>query len=262
MATRFDASGDRLSITSGVYDSDNNFTWCGWVYAVSLPSVGNYATLFTINDNGISNDDVVYFKGTTGANKRLVVGFNNGTYSETIGTTAISTATWYFVALIRSSTTTLTAYLGTLTATIASEAVITTNASRDLPTRMEMGGNYSTNIDPFDGRIAYARFYDTNLTLAQLVQEQYVIRQQWGPAWGFWPIFPGSTERARDYSGNGRNWTEGGTLTDEAEPPISWGGLSNFVQIAAAAPAQDAHELRGPPFGLRGRQQMAQLLSQ
>jgi hypothetical protein len=31
-----------------------------------------------------------------------------------------------------------------------------------------------------------------------------------------WPLFPGSGERVKDYSGLGRDWTEGGTLTADA----------------------------------------------
>lgn len=52
--------------------------------------------------------------------------------------------------------------------------------------------------------------------------------------WGWWPVFDGATGRARDYSGNGRNWTGSGTLSDEAGPGIPWGASPLLVGYAAA----------------------------
>lgn len=225
MAVRFDAAADRLLITSGVYNFDTPYTWCGWIYVTTMPGAGAYSNIFSINLNGGASEDGFYVIGLTGVNKRIGIGVNNGSYEETVGTTDISAATWYFVALVRTGVTQLLGYLGTLTTTLALDVTEThtTVIGRAAPSRQEVGGAYSTNIDVLDGRVHGIKFFDRALTLAELAQEQFSIQPVGAPAWGWWPTFPGATERARDYSGNGRNFTESGTLADEQEPPISWG---------------------------------------
>jgi hypothetical protein len=66
-------------------------------------------------------------------------------------------------------------------------------------------------------RVAHVKAWSTNLTDTELLQEQNAIRpQKLDNLVGWWPLFPGSGERVKDYSGLGRDWTEGGTLTADA----------------------------------------------
>ena len=90
---------------------------------------------------------------------------------------------------------------------------------------MEFGAWSAGNNDPFSGRIHAIKIWNTALTEAEIAQEVYTVApRKLDSLWGWYPTRPGSGERAKDYSGNGRDWTEGGTLTDDDPPPISWGG--------------------------------------
>lgn len=99
-----------------------------------------------------------------------------------------------------------------------------------------MPGRQVSN-DPFSGRIHAIKIWNTALTEAEIAQEVYTVApRKLDSLWGWNPTRPGSGERAKDYSGNGRNWTEGGTLTDDDPPPISWAGASGGAFALAQRP--------------------------
>lgn len=230
MAVRFDAAADRLLRTATVYDFDTNFSWMGWIYVVNMPAAGNYATIFSINDNS-TLEDSLYIKCTAGTTYRLVAGTSAGSYEETVGTTDLSANTWYHVALVRNNTTTLLAYLnGALEVTESHTAV-----ARILPTRMEMGGRLSTDQAPFDGRIAFARLASTNRNAVEILNEyRSFAPRRASSLWHWTPLLVGA--RTADRSGNGREWTEGGTLADEDDPPGVSYGFVPFLSVPYVPP--------------------------
>ena len=68
---------------------------------------------------------------------------------------------------------------------------------------------------------------------------------------GWWPIFPGSGERVRDYGASGRDWTEGGTLTDEAGPPVPWGFSTVWqIPLPSGVPPAGRTTKNTDPYGL------------
>ena len=74
------------------------------------------------------------------------------------------------------------------------------------------------------GYVADFKWWTVAKTATELLQEAYILRPADTTNLYYWlPMFPGSGERARDYSGVGGDWTENGTLTDGDGPPISWG---------------------------------------
>lgn len=224
MAVRFDAAADRLARTSGVIDYNASYTIMGWFMIVT--DTNNYANIFALSDNSSNNSDFLTTNsdGTTFAVGRTSGGA--GSFTINAGT-ALSLNTWYHGALVRDTGAgNLYAYLnGTLDATNSSSI-----ASRAASTRTECGGATTGNLSPFNGRMYAVKAWQAALTAAEIRNEMNLIRPARFANIHLWtPLLAGSGERVRDYSGAGRDWTEGGTLTDEAPPPVSWGGRSLFM---------------------------------
>ena len=114
-----------------------------------------------------------------------------------------------------------------------------TSAKTFTPATMELGtcSFYSQN---FVGSIAAYKHWSAVLTPTEIQQERWLYRPKRLESLHLWsPLIVNS----RDYSGNGRDWTEGGTLTWEDGPPIGWGAsplsvgatVSGFT-VAQASP--------------------------
>lgn len=227
MAVRFDAVADRLLRTTDLLDYNATYTWMAWIYLVS--DLNAISTFYEFNTNDTSNGDVLRTP-TDGTTLRLNV-INAGAPTSADGTN-LSVATWYHLAMVRESATSCKVYLnGVLDITNTRDIT-----GRTAATRMEHGARLSTNTNRSDSRVAAIKAWSTNLTQAEIQNEIYTIRpQKTASLYGFWPCFPGATERLKDYSGNGRNWTEAGTLTDEDPPAVSWGEVVWLVSFQAPA---------------------------
>ena len=215
----FDASTDRLLRTSGVLDQNSPYTVMAWIRASSISGA---PCIFAISAGTYSaNGEELYISVSLG-NRLTLYAVNGGTdgFGSPNGT-ALSTNTWYHVTIVRESSTSLKSYLNGVFEQTCSVNI----ASRSASSRMEFGAWSSGNNDPFSGRIQYIKIWNTALTAAEIAQEVYTVApRKLDSLWGWYPTRPGSGERAKDYSGNGRDWTEGGTLTDDDPPPVSWGG--------------------------------------
>ncbi len=233
MAVRFDADADRLLRTTDLLNYNAAYTIMGWIYILSSLT---FETIFGFNDNSASNEDTVYTRSSDTAFRFSVNGGGFG------GSIAYALNTWYHVALVRSSATALTIYVNG----VAEGTTATTDVSaRATVTRMESGGALSTNQDRLDGRVAAIKAWSTNLTVAEILQEMVAIHPiRTANLYGWWPAFPGTTERLIDYSGNGRDWTAAGTLADEDPPPVSWGGTPLFIVPSSLNLEQEGYRFR------------------
>lgn len=236
MPIRFDAAADRIVRASSPIDYNAAYTWMGWVYFTSLSGA---PVIFVPSDSFYSNNaDEIYI--SVGSGNKLTSFIGAGAAFDFAFGTVVSTATWYHIAGVRESATSYKIYLnGVLDTTNTFDIT-----GRTACARMESGAWSTGNNDPLDGRIAYVKMWNAALTAAEVAQEVHTIRPHRAP-WLWTPLFPGSGERVRDYSGNGRDWTEGGTLTDEDPPPVSWGGRSQVVGAATAAAAGYMTTMRG-----------------
>lgn len=211
MAIRFDkTSGKYLSRTTFGSSADA-WTYAGWVYAVTKPNNGAYYGL--IYKEMFSNQNAAEFTSVAN-NLRLVIW--DGT-NET-GTTNLSITTWYHIALVRESNTVLKLYInGALDHTGGTVSL----GAKDGISRI---GCWDSTTDLADIRIAGWKIWGAGLTAAEVAQEmQTLAPRRYANLIGFLPMFPGTGERARDYSGVGNSYTENGTLTDEDPPPVMWG---------------------------------------
>lgn len=223
MAIRFDAVATKyLSRTTNVLDYTGTYTLMAWVYVVA--TTGANATFWVI-DNGTSNqrDQVRYTSAAA-----LSTNVNNG---GTNGST-LSTATWYHIAAVRESNTSFKVYLNG-----ALDITNTTNITGRTTTSMRLfvaqrgggeGGNY---------RLYGVKAWSRSLTIDEVKSEINVLRPaDTANLYGWWPIFPGSGERVRDYSGNAYDFTENGTLPSEEDPaPVSYGARAIWSPYAAVS---------------------------
>lgn len=224
MAVRFDAATDTYSRAANV--PAGNFTASFWVYGVS--GAGTYRAFLVI---GASASSYLWF-GVDDSNQFHIE--DNAAVRATGGSFSLST--WYHI-VITASGTTATLYYRTLAGTSYSNI----NGSFSNPTRsiIELGSDDTVCAwgEHLNGRLANVKLWDgAVLTAAEFDNEREIIRPAYTANLSIWcPTFPGSGERNRDYSGNGRDWTVGGTLTDEDPPPVGWGAPVPFVPFFAAA---------------------------
>lgn len=229
---RFDAAADKLLRTTDLLSYNSAYTVAFWMY-ISVDT-NAYGTLLALSDNTANNFDILdLFTNGTQLNLQTA---KSGIADEIQGTN-LTTATWYHVALVRVSTSSCLVYLNGV------QDIASTNniASRTANTRVEFGSLFSGNSEPFNGRIAAIKAWSAALTATELLMERLTIlpfRQT--NLYGWWPCLPGTTERLRDYGVSGRNWTEGGTLTDEAGPPVTWGIWTPPQDFTSAAVVSDA----------------------
>lgn len=227
MAIRFDASADRLLRTSDLLDYNAAYTWMAWARIAT--DTNAYVAILTLN----RGDDTAY--ETVGLNSdgtTLALQWYDGTNWGEPGGTNLTAGTWYHIAIVRTTTSQAYIYLNG----VQDISFSTSIASRAAANRMEIGAKYTGNYDPLNGNIFAVKAWSAGLTIDEVNLERLAIRPiRTNNLYGFWPCLPGATERDNDYSGNGRDWTQGGTLTDEDPPPVSWGGQIWALPFVAAA---------------------------
>lgn len=237
MAVRFNGTAsNRLTISSAPLDANSAYTICGWLYVSA--STGANAVIFNLGSDGNNRDQVRISSSGTSFSAAAAVGGAGGAGS---GTAAVSVGSWYHVALVRESATSLKLYVnGSLDVTRTTDV-----SARAATTTMNCGVEFT--VSPLNGRLAFAKAWSVSLTAAEVVQELQLGRpSRLASLYGWWPMLNGSGERTRDYSGNAHDWAEVGTLTDEDPPPVAWGaarGRRLAVASSAAVNTTDSASL-------------------
>lgn len=222
MAIRFDASGDYLSRTTGEINPNNAYTWMAWVRINTLPSAD-------ANILGFDGGSLFELCHLNSSNQLCLFVYNSG---ATITGSTLSASTWYHIAMVRESASSCKVYLnGVLDITSTYNTTGRDNSDYDMFVAAITGGAWALNA-----RYAAMKIWNRTMTASEVLQEMHVIRPAGADSlWGWFPMFPGATERLADWSGNGRSWTANGTLTDEDPPPVSWGAQPLVFPYAVAA---------------------------
>jgi len=246
MAVGIDGSaGDYLSYaTPPGYNAA--YTIMGWWY---FAGNGTYQHAFHLGaDDHSSWSSQSDFLGCLGNDLRG--GCAGGTANSYTTGSALTNNTWYHVAMVRSSSTSMTIYLNGV-----SDISFANNVgSRAAATHVLIG---QVNNFPLIGRLAGVKAYTAALSAAEVLAESYsFIPSRWANLWAYLPMWGASPEV--DYSGNDRSFTVVGTLTHEDNPPIGiyppWGGCAGWQGEFTAAVAG------GVAFPFTPRHAMAHLL--
>jgi hypothetical protein len=223
LAIRFDNSADFFTRTASA-PSQATLTAMAWVYQISRPSgLGNWFSIA-----GAADTDYIIAGILTSGGLNYTESNNSGSDVSDTGS-ALSLATWYHLAIVRSGGN-LVGYLNGVADTTQSAAAFTS-------TRFWLGNSQFTTNN-LDGRIGGCLIYEAALTDAEIQQQM----RQYAPVrtanlWAWYPMADNSVAGcAVDYSGNGRNLTTNGTLTLEDGPPVAWkqGARRIFIPAAVA----------------------------
>jgi hypothetical protein len=231
MAVRFDASGDKLTKTTGLPSNlQSSFTVTGWARIIT--DRNDWSTFVNLSYD--SNEFVYVQTSSDGLTWHMWT--NNGNSNIYLATVD----QWVYLILTISQIDNLATggYILSGGNTVGWSSSISVSSAS--PTLFSFGDSVFTG-EFLNGRLAYCKAWTTNLSDAELIAESNSIRPiRTADLWGFWPMFPGSGERVRDYSGNGNNLTEGGTLTDEEPPAVSWGApIFVLPWVATGGATQD-----------------------
>lgn len=226
MSVRFDAAADRLLRTTDLLDYNSPYTLMFWVYlvadqnAITIP-----AALF--RDAGNVDDIRTLADGTTIGIRSRALGVGG-----TISGSVLALNTWYHLAMVRESATSLKLYVNGVLDATATQSI----SGRNAILRMELGAESSSNTGPMDGRVMGIKAWSVSKTAAEIANEMRTIKpKSTANLYGWWSA--GIGQRSRDLSGYGRDFTEVGTLTDEADTPeIIWGSRYPLVLAEVIIP--------------------------
>lgn len=224
--------------TSSVIDHNAAYTWMAWVDLVSdTNTYGHIWSAETVPNEWYNADWI----GTDSDGTTLRWGAAISATETSVTGGSLSTDTPAHVCLVRSSATSLSAYLNGAPAGSASTQDIAGRAS----TVRELLGKLTAYPCPV--RLTAIKQWQAALTADEISAEMHSIRplrlanlHSWHPA-----IANTLTDALKDCSGNGRDWTAQGTLSVASQtPPVAWGGrhvmIGNVVVTAQyARPTSD-----------------------
>lgn len=208
-ATRISASGENLNRTTNLPQS-TAFTVCGWFYVVN-DRAGNWRFFVGLED-AVSSSSAYYLLGWSNVNAFYIASSSG----NTIFGTNPPFQTWIYFAIVGDGN---CYWINPTNMTVNSDSIVS------VPTMTEAFlplGNDSYD-EWVDCRLSDIKVYSLNLTQAEIEREmKFVLPQKKEGLDSYHPNLPGSPERGRDYSGNGNDLAEAGTLTDEDPPTIKF----------------------------------------
>lgn len=219
-AIRIDASADVYSRASNLPTGD--FTLAGWFY--QSVDRNTFGAIFGL-DNNNSAGERGYMLGISGDGTSLqCFNFTDGGFGFSSTIVNMSLATWYYGAIVLSSTT-LTGYVKTAAGAFATQA--NTQAGVFTRTHIHLGRTHISS-EIFNGRLAAVKLWDAALTANELLMESMQHQpKRWANLNAFWPLISPDNDE-KDYGPNGRDLTAG-TATFEDGPPIRWGRSATRV---------------------------------
>jgi hypothetical protein len=194
---------------------DASFTVTFWYYHINTGGGSNnyYWNLFKLTDG--TDYRQLYYNQTS---DRIGLEWDTSQYQAIID--SITNNTWYFCAMTCTGVASgdIDAWADTRDVYPMASATSDSAATAITPTSMELSSNTSTNF--LNGRLAAVKIWDAVLTASEIEQERYsYIPKRTSNLNLFSPLI----DNVKDYSGNGRDWTETGTVLWEDGPPIPWG---------------------------------------
>lgn len=228
MALRLDANGDYLYRTANL-PSSTAFTICGWFRRRGTGGTNQFLVGI---DDGAGGNAIACVIGLAGSYEFRVYSSGSGSFVST--GVAVTQDQWYFVALSCGGT-------GASDAQVrhaAPGATSLTTASTTGDAFTATGYGISTAAADYWANVALAgwKLYDRVLTDAELLAEMNRLTPASTTNLNLWTpmVHDVAATAAKDFSGNGRDWTVAGTLTVEDGPPVGWGAPVLVVGAAAS----------------------------
>ena len=211
MAVSFGASGRYLRRTTNLPTS-TSFTVAAWVYWTSIRNTYNY--VFELGDSVTNAGTYCVLGHSNATSMEISTGGNFGTFG-----TNVSSATWTFAAITCAGTG-ATDFKGYWRAVTGATFNTTSTTGPSFTPAVLYVGNDSYDEYP-DARIGPVYVFNRALGADELfrlsMQSLPLVRnglQIYSPLW--------SPSHVLDLSGNGYDWTVGGTLSAADGPPIPW----------------------------------------
>lgn len=225
---RIDATTKYLTRTSSPLNHNVPYTWCTWFETTT--SNDKKCNLMVLDRGTFTDMDRARpFWFEAPLDIEVSGNLTSGTINLTLGRK-------WFIAIVRRSTTLLEGYVDCVL-----DVSNTTDVSgRGTATRMSMGA-LPEGSEGTDNCILYPSIaWQAALTIDELRRQmQSITPVRRAHLFGFWPMLPGTGNRGRDLSGNGKHWTETGSLTDAIGPGVAWEPAHIAVMLGAASAPPD-----------------------
>jgi hypothetical protein len=156
-STYFDGTGDYLTIadTANIQPGTGDCTWEAWIYPLSLPSAGNYKTLWAQRNNSDEEGGAAIVFNSSGNYQYFIANAAANAWQVSGGSTGFSVLLnqWQHVALVRSGNT-MTMYLNGVAGTTASVSTGAIGTSGNLT----LMAGATNGIQTVDGYMSNFRF--------------------------------------------------------------------------------------------------------
>lgn len=228
MPVRFSAYTAGLKRTSGL-PASTAFTITGWG---CIRGSGGDALrpIFLLTD--LAGGAVSFIESLAGSGKLYIINGSGGEGAELI---TAGTNNWFFWAISQDGTGAgaITGYAATIGSPLTSASLA---GDTFTPSYMSLQNDLGASVYFWNGSVGGVKIWDAVLTQAEIEAE----RRQYLPVrlanlHLFSPLINTGGTSFLDYSGNGRHWTESGTVTDDVDGlPIPWKMGRHRILIPAA----------------------------
>jgi len=192
------------------------YTFMCWFQAHTWPPADNYRSLLIIGEPTDPSGDQLQITNLDTINEFDLYVNRAGAFSETYPNLICQSGVWYHATMVRSG---VARCLAIINGVYSCESTFDVS-TRKAATQMNIGRNPHGG-EYIDGRVAAIKAWNTALTRIEIRREMSSVPPiRTTNLYGCWPGYPG--QHGKDYSGNQHDFTEVGSPTDEAPPPVVW----------------------------------------
>ena len=216
--------------TSGLIDHNSAYTWMAWVDLAS--DTNNYGHIWAALGGSVDTYWDADWIGTDVDGTTIRWGSYNGGAGTAATNSSLTVDTPAHLALVRSSSTSLIAYLN---GSQIGSAVTTNVSSRQATGREQLGLMYAYQCPC---RVTAIKCWQAALTADEIKAEmKRILPARTANLHSFVPAIDGNVSQGvQDVTGNSRHWSAQGTLSAASQtPPVGWGG--RIIVLPVSGPA-------------------------